>query len=316
MISSKCPVRISLAGGSTDLEPFIDTHGRGSVINFPISVYSYIFLHKDSLGGTGIKKKYTISYSVREETNNVVEIKNDIVREALSYFDLDPSWITLTSDVFAVGSGLALSSSYMNSLIKAICIDKNLNFSNYKISKLAMDLERKFNPLLGYQDTYGCGIGGLKRIDIGKNKNASIKHIETDIFDMFDMYLLYTGVSRSSTTVLKSVSVKDDSLLHIVDDMEVCLVNSDFDGFVQTIIKGWELKKKTSPMIIENERVKKLDTYLSNDKDVLCHRLCGAGNGGFYLAFTKKNTNIKNFHPDYYAKRVYIDQSGVVGVKI
>jgi len=316
MISAKCPVRIGLAGGSTDIEPFIKKHGRGSVINFPINVYSYIFLHRDILGSTTIDKKYTTSYSKREESNTISEIKNNVVREVLSYFDLEPSWVTLASDVFAVGSGLALSSSYINSLIKAICVDKGLNYSNYKICKLAMQLERKFNPLLGYQDTYGCGLGGLKKIDIEHGKDPVIRHIDTDIFEQIDMHLIYTGVNRSSTEVLKSISVKDDSLLHIVDEMETCLINSDLDTFTQTISDGWELKKETSPLIVENTKVKELDCYLKNNKNVLAHRLCGAGNGGFYITFTKKDTNPQDIHSNFYAQKVSIDQGGVVGVKI
>ena len=46
MIVSKCPLRVSLVGGSTDLQSFIDKYGYGQVISFPISLYTYISLSK------------------------------------------------------------------------------------------------------------------------------------------------------------------------------------------------------------------------------------------------------------------------------
>jgi D-glycero-alpha-D-manno-heptose-7-phosphate kinase len=311
MILTKCPVRIGLAGGSTDLDSFIEKYGKGSVINFPINVYSYIFLHKDVLGYNTINKKYTINYSKREEVDDLDSIKNDVVKQVLSYFDVDPCWITMTSDVFSVGSGLALSSSYINSLIKAVSILKNKNISNYKIAELAMKLERNFNPLLGYQDTYGCGIGGLKRIDIVKDKIPKIQYLNTDLFDNIDMYLIYTGICRSSTNVLKSIEIKNDSLLHLVDEMEDCIINSNLNKFINIISEGWKLKKETSSLIVEHENLKKIDKELEENPNILCHRLCGAGNGGFFMAFTKKNIDTKLIYSNLYCKKVFIDYTGV-----
>ena len=57
MIISKCPLRVSLVGGSTDLQSFIDEYGYGQVISFPISLYTYISLSKR------YDKKYVINYT-------------------------------------------------------------------------------------------------------------------------------------------------------------------------------------------------------------------------------------------------------------
>jgi galactokinase/mevalonate kinase-like predicted kinase len=43
-------------------------------------------------------------------------------------------------------------------------------------------------------------------------------------------------------------------------------------------------------MIIENPIIKDIDDSLSRSDDVLAHKLCGAGNGGFFLIFSKKDT--------------------------
>ena len=49
-----------------------------------------------------------------------------------------------------------------------------------------------------------------------------------------------------------------------------------------------------------------MDNQLENHPDVLAHRLCGAGNGGFFLIFSKKeNVNIDNK-----ALKITIDNTG------
>ena len=40
MITVKCPVRISLIGGSSDLDSYIEKHKKGSVISFTPQIYT------------------------------------------------------------------------------------------------------------------------------------------------------------------------------------------------------------------------------------------------------------------------------------
>ena len=77
---------------------------------------------------------------------------------------MPPVQVTLTSDAYSQGSGLASSSSYIISLIK-LCIFKDQQMTDSEICKLAYELELKFNPYCGYQDPYGCGMGGFKRME-------------------------------------------------------------------------------------------------------------------------------------------------------
>ena len=95
------PLRISLAGGSTDLQDFIDYYGRGAVISFPVNLYTYIMLSSDISGYNKVHKKYVINYSKREEAENASEIKNDIAREVLTYFNCEQTTCTFTSDILS-----------------------------------------------------------------------------------------------------------------------------------------------------------------------------------------------------------------------
>ena len=303
-------MRIGLAGGSSDLDKYMKHHGRGAVISFPVDICTYITMHSDMIGYNTYFNKYLINYSKQEEVNHSKEIRNDVVREVFEYFEVPPCVVSMAGDVFSSGSGLASSSSFMIALIKAVLVFKSIKMSNFEISNLAMQLERRFNPLLGYQDTYGCGIGSLKRMDFKINESPKITYLPVSLLESLDMYVVFTGVTRSSTEILKSVKVTDDdSLLTLVDEMEDCLKNNDRDKFVEVIKEGWRIKKTTSHFIASNEIVKDLDTFYENNTDVLCHRLCGAGNGGFFLIFCEKDAKIGTNRQMFY-KKINIDYEG------
>jgi mevalonate kinase len=46
-----------------------------------------------------------------------------------------------------------------------------------------------------------------------------------------------------------------------------------------------------------NSKLLELDNILSKDSRVLSHKLCGAGNGGYFLIFASKNVNLNNYYP-------------------
>ena len=51
---------------------------------------------------------------------------------------------------------------------------------------------------------------------------------------------------------------------------------------------SWTQKKNTSNTILKNKWIREMDTELFENKSVFAHKLCGAGNGGFFLTFSKK----------------------------
>jgi len=292
MIIASCPLRISLFGGSTDNPFFVEKYGYGSVISFASSLKTYVTISQDKFGFNQKYHKYIINYSKREEVKNISEIKNDVVRDVLEHFDMPPVQVTLTSDAFSQGSGLASSSSYIISLIKACCIFNKIDMSDNEICSLAYDLEVRFNPYCGYQDPYGCGMGGFKRIEFMDRNTIRYEFLPTSVFDSVDISLVFTGVTRNSKGVLKDVSSnleKIKPLLPIVDKAYGYLKNGKTKKFLKELNNTWKQKKRTSNIITENKIIREIDDELSNNDSVISHKLCGAGNGGFFLTFSKKD---------------------------
>lgn len=315
MYTASCPLRISLFGGSTDNPHFVEKYGRGSVISFTCNLKTYITLHEDSIGYNKEAHKYVVNYSRREECSSVEEIKNDPIRVVLNYFNLPPVCVSLMSDVYSQGSGLASSSSYIINLIKCVSLYKDLNLTDIEICKIAYDLEREFNPYCGYQDPYGCGIGGFKKIDFESGGIVKYSFLPTDFFKQYDLHLVFTGITRNSKNILKDVSDNIDKVRPLLDTVEEAysyLLSTNYKMFLNCLNKSWIQKKETSSIITENLVIRDIDSILTQNETVLAHKLCGAGNGGFFLVFSKSD----DLNIPYYSVKINVTSSGVCGTSL
>jgi D-glycero-alpha-D-manno-heptose-7-phosphate kinase len=220
--------------------------------------------------------------------------------------------ISMTSDAYSQGSGLASSSSYIISLIKSISMFNELSMTDVEICKLAYKLELKMNPYCGYQDPYGCGIGGFKKIDFYKGGIVKYDFLSTDLFKYYDMALVFTGVTRNSRGVLKSVTDNLDKavpLMQTVENAYDALLDENYPEFLELLNLSWDQKKKTSSHITENKIIRSMDKSLEESDSVIAHKLCGAGNGGFFLVFSKKN----DLNIPYDSVKINVSPNGVKG---
>lgn len=315
MIVSSSPLRVSLFGGSTDNPVFIDRYGHGAVISFPCDLKTYTSISQDKLGSNNYRHNYVINYSRREEVSAMEDIQNELVKLVIEHFDLPPISISLTSDVYSQGSGLASSSSYLISLIKSACIFTGKSMTDHQICDLALKLERVINPNCGSQDPFGCGVGGFKRMDFYRGGEVSYQFISDSIFDMYDMHLVFTGITRNSKNVLDEISKNVDRakpLLNTVEEAHLAINEGRHKDFIELVNLGWKQKKSVSPMITENDDIKVIDSRLESESNVLAHKLCGAGNGGFFLTFSEKNTIPDS---EKYVK-ISVSHDGVKGISV
>lgn len=285
MIISKCPLRVSLAGGSTDLQAYLNKYGTGSVITFTPNLYTYISLKPSS------SKYYRIIYSSIDNCLEPDEIRNDIAREVIKYFDLPPVEVIFTSDIASTGSGLASSSSYLIAMINAalsfICVE----LSTIQVAKIALEIEHKFNPLTGYQDIYGCIFSGFKKLEFDKKGLSQTTYYSPDLFHNFSFHLVPTSVVRSSTNMLATLDIdKIHNLMDSVKDMDRFLLQGDYKQVCSEINTSWELKKLTSPNMIDGKMIS-LENKLATK--TVAKRLIGAGAGGYFLAVTHPNQKLR-----------------------
>jgi len=306
MIITRCPVRISLTGGGSDTDKYLQKFGKGHVVSFTPTLYTYVIINEDYLGKNSLEKKYYVSYSKREEIEDIKELKNDLVKNFLIEYKVPPIGTILTSDVFSHGSGLAVSSSYSCSLSLAYSEMLKKESNTIDILNEAHRIEKITNPKLGLQDIYGVGIGGFKSIKF-ENNNISYSFIPSDLFVSYDVYLIDTGIRRDSNKVLESYKISTSEIYDMSITAYELLVKQNFDEFFKIMRDSWELKKRFSTKILGNKILVNIDAQLTIDKNCLAYKLCGAGNGGFFLAFYNKNIK-PNFQN---AKQIHLSNSGL-----
>lgn len=113
MIISKTPLRISFAGGGTDLKSYYQT-GYGAVASMAISKYIYVTVHKrfdDSI---------RVSYTATEIAEHADDVKHDIVRACLQMVGINHGIEVTTIGEVPAGTGLGSSSSLTVGLLNAL----------------------------------------------------------------------------------------------------------------------------------------------------------------------------------------------------
>ena len=284
IVLTKCPLRVSLAGGSTDLQSYLDKYEVGNVVSFTPDLFTYIFLKKSVTG------HYKIVYSQVETVSSPDQIHNDIAREVLSYFKMPPVEVVYTADIPSTGSGLASSSSYLVALIKACLEFRGEEMSQEALGKLAIQLERNFNPLTGYQDIYGCVYSGLKKLTFNKFGLTELVQLPDALFSTYDFYLIPVGTTRSSTDILSTIDIGEvHKMAPLAGLVEKALMEEDYARVGYLVQLGWELKKTTSRGIISTE-VTALEDIISKIPSIVARRLIGAGGSGYFLVLSEKQS--------------------------
>ncbi len=85
MFLSRSPLRISLAGGGTDLPSYYKLKG-GLVISAAINKYIYVTVNKTW------KKNFLLKYSEIEKKKTINSIKHNAIRETLSFLKFLTTW--------------------------------------------------------------------------------------------------------------------------------------------------------------------------------------------------------------------------------
>ncbi len=315
IIYGNFPLRISLAGGGTDLEPYVTDCG-GHVVNFGINKFIEIQL----IDKENLEKSITIR---NKDTNRQIEV----VLTDLQKFDdhdfripiacllsfkkiyptlpIDNFIIQYSSDV-KMGSGLGGSSILAAGLISTLNMKYHTNLSASEIVSISKFAEsRILNLKGGLQDYWSACNSNLKSLIFKQNGDTTIREIPLNsvLKDHLrkSLLMLNTNVSRISGDIIedqmKSMRNNRDISYNHLDKLkmsaELCEKvlrdNESLDQIGNIFNVSWESKKalSTKASIIE------IDTLRSNliSLGAIGAKICGAGGGGFLLIQldTKRN---------------------------
>ena len=302
MLIGLTPVRLSFAGGGTDLPEFYEKFG-GNVIATTINQFTYTIIHPrfDKSFQTfspDFQKHYTASKYSKIEIQDGTEIASSVIKYMKFKTGIN---VILCSDVPA-GSGLGSSSSLAVNLVNMISFLKREKLSKTQIAEKAFDIGRKIlHWPIGKQDEYISAFGGFNYVKFAKNQvNVKPIHLSNSISNELqnNLLLFREGNTRNSSTILtkqiQMIKEKNidtiNSLLTVKElalTMYDSLKQSDITKFGELLHQGWIAKKKFARNV-SNSRIDKIYSFALKN-GAIGGKITGAGGGGHMLFYCEKS---------------------------
>lgn len=295
-VSCRVPLRMSLAGGGTDLEPFVLEYG-GSVIATTIDLHVETTVQPISESGVTIESvdqglNLYLSEGVPDE--NLLE---SILTACLTKIPTSVRTgikIRVESPVPA-RSGLGASSAIILSILGALYTFNEIEFSIHSLAIDAYEIERiLLNIPGGCQDQYVCATGSFNRFDFKSYKEHSVSPVSMPKSFLSTLessaFFVWTGISRNSNSVLSDQIDKNQrrqniqallSQKDLVDAVEEILLRGDLKGLGEILSRSWELKRGVSDLVSSPEIDKVYEIGMK--QGALGGKLLGAGGGGFFI---------------------------------
>jgi D-glycero-alpha-D-manno-heptose-7-phosphate kinase len=290
VIVTRTPLRVSFAGGGTDLPEF---YGRdeGAVFSTAIDKYVYVTVKRHS---ELFLEPVRINYSRTEQVNEIGEIRNDIARECLRFLEIEPPiYVSTVADVPA-STGLGGSSAFAVGLLHALHSFRGERVSAAQLAEEATYIEIEvLKQPIGKQDQYAAAFGGLNLFCFGKSGvTVHPQHISKRKLDtLFDSIMMFwTGMQRDASTVLedqrRNTASKHDRLIQMrghAHRLEAMMANGGIDAsvFGSILHESWSMKRELSTRISTSQ----IDEWyeVAREAGAQGGKICGAGGGGFLL---------------------------------
>ncbi len=298
MLIARAPLRISFAGGGTDLEAYYHRFG-GLVVSATINRYFYVVTTRTIDDAVQITSSDFRIFE-RQAPGVVLSFDGDLgyLKSILHEFGVTRGLAVFTASEIPPGTGLGSSSTVAVALIKALATLCQRRATKQEVAELASYIEiGKLGRPIGLQDQFAASFGGLNAIEFGAGRTmVQPLNLPLRVRDQLERSLLlfYTGASRNAATILKEQRTssqeqdKDviESLHGIKRDAEMAreaLLAGDVRQIGQILHESWQRKKRLARGI-SNERIDRL-YQLALEHGATGGKIAGAGGGGFLLLF-------------------------------
>ena len=290
-VMTRTPLRVSFAGGGTDLAEFYERE-PGAVLSTAINQYIYVTVKRH---GRVFNEPIRLNYSKSEQVHTVDQIENDIARECLRLLEIEPPIYVSTVADLPASTGLGGSSAFAVGLLNALHAFRGERVSAGQLAEEACHIEIDvLKQPIGKQDQYAAAFGGLNffafkpggavTVEPQRLNNGGIKHF-------FDCILMFwTGHQRDSSSVLAEQKVNTPAKMaalrrmreHAVLLQQLCdAAPFEIEKFGAILHQSWRLKRELSSKITTGQIDQWYDTAMA--AGAAGGKLCGAGGGGFLL---------------------------------
>ena len=300
VLRATAPLRVSFAGGGTDVPPFPELEG-GLVLSASINRYASAALRPRSDGRitvASVDLGQAVSYGVGEacEADHGLGLITGTIRrfvpEHCAGFDL-----FLHTDA-PPGSGLGSSSTLIVALVAVLGEYLGLELSAPEIAHRAYGIERvELGISGGYQDHYAAAVGGMNLL-ASHGDGVHVEPLRLPDRTPFDLQrsllLCFLGGTRPSDRIIDDQTARlvggEQATLAalraqkaLVGEMVAALRADDLDGFGSLLGAAWEEKKRLSPRITTPYIDAVYDEAVRHG--ALGGKVTGAGGGGHMLLY-------------------------------
>jgi D-glycero-alpha-D-manno-heptose-7-phosphate kinase len=312
-VRARAPLRLSFAGGGTDMSPYCDMFG-GSVLNATIDRYVYATvtaLDQQSSEFEILEKNICVRYELADSypMDGAADLHKAVYNRIVAEFlGGNPQRIRLTSmSESPPGSGLGSSSTVVVAMVRAMTEFFSIPLSEYDIAHLAYQIERvDLNLTGGKQDQYAAAFGGINFIEFHEDGGALVNPLKIKqriISELEASSVLYfTGVSRSSAEIVKQQAAnvlknntQSINAMHQLKEESIAmkrhLLRGNLKGFASTLQAGWYAKKQMTDQI-SNPLIEHIEDVASK-AGALAWKVSGAGGGGFMFFLVDPQDRIK-----------------------
>lgn len=297
MIIARSPLRVSFAGGGSDLPQFYEKYGPGVVVSAAIKKHVYVTISEKF--GSGV----SVRYRVHETPEIVQDLKHALIREALLNYGIHTGVeIVVSSDVPARGSGLGASSALACALVAALerytdgKIPESMDYKG-AVADLASYIEmEKVGSPIGKQDHYASAYGGVNKFEFNVDGSVSrevfqegdfTREIESQSMLFYlKMEHDYKGGGGFVQRILKdqvdsmdkmnlTYKLQRDNAMRLWEHMGYEVP----ERFIDHVNENWRIKRTTHPDVTNGM----IDEVVQRafKAGATAAKVCGAGGGGF-----------------------------------
>lgn len=288
MIITRTPLRISFAGGGTDLPTFYRSYGGGAVASAAIDKFVHVLVNEK------FDRSIRVAYSRTENVENLDELQHGLVREAMRMAGVTERLeIHTIADIPSEGTGLGSSSTLTVGLLNALYAYRGVLKDPATLAEEACRIEIEIlQGTLGKQDQYIAAYGGVDYFEFRADdsvKTTPIPLVSTAREALSDrISLFYTGITRQAQGILKNQDARTKSneaglvrLRSLAGETRDALLAHDWEKVGRILDDGWAVKRELANGVSTPE----IDAAYARAKAAGAWggKITGAGGGGFLL---------------------------------
>jgi D-glycero-alpha-D-manno-heptose-7-phosphate kinase len=297
VLIARAPLRISLAGGGTDLAAYYQPFG-GAVLSATIDKYFYVIITPTEGRHIQVSSSdYRTFFRQPVDEPTLWDGDLQLPKAVIHHFGIRTGLSIFLASQVPPGTGLGSSSTVAVALIKAMALLCGERLSPPEVAELACSIEiEKLGMPIGKQDQYAAAFGGLNFFEFTRDQ-VKVERLRPSMqtVDRLQqrLMLFFTGVWHDSRQILGEQRRNTESDMEVVGSLHAIkrvaewmrkdIMAGDLSRIGELLHESWQAKRGLAKGITEPTIDGWYEAALS--AGAAGGKIAGAGGGGFLLLY-------------------------------